>query len=170
MTFSSHWAAFTSFQIWLYSVAPRNVFPEIYPRLVVVQVVQMQILLFFGRQILRDAWVHRQISGDSADLLLRFRLDHVLKKLMRQFLMFARGGNHQMIYPARGVFFRNGLADGEVVCAVDSSSAANPWRSRLHDSRTDWSARRRWTTVFGCLVSTRSASPSLFRVRSSERW
>ncbi len=51
------------------------------------------------------------------DQFLGFRFDHVLEKVVRQLLMAARGGDHQVVDPSSGIFFWDGLADGEIQLA-----------------------------------------------------
>ena len=70
-----------------------------------------------GGHLRRSQRIGRRIAGDAADLLLRLGLDHVFQELMRQILIVAGGGDHQVIDPAGGVLFRYGFGDGEIQLA-----------------------------------------------------
>ena len=52
--------------------------------------------------------------SDVADFFLCLRLDHVGEKCLREFLVGTGGGDHQMVDPSGGVFFRDSFADGEI--------------------------------------------------------
>ena len=73
----------------------------------------MQGLHFFGSEKLRRAGIGRSVVRSVGNQFLRFCFDHVFEKGMGQIFVGARGSDHQMVDPSGGVFFRNGLTDGE---------------------------------------------------------
>src|SRR5262252_5525304 len=64
--------------------ASRDILPEVNPLLIVVDVIEMQVLLFRGRHELRGVRVGRSVPGDVRHFLLRLGLNHEVQKLVRQ--------------------------------------------------------------------------------------
>src|SRR5215470_16848452 len=69
--------------------AARHILPEVNAFLVIVDVIEMQTLHFVGCHELCRLWIRRNIVGFIGDELLRFGLDHVFKKFVRQLFVLA---------------------------------------------------------------------------------
>ena len=73
----------------------------------------MKTFDFVGRHKARGLRIGRHVMGLICDQLLRFSLDHVFQEFVCEFLVFTRGGDHQVIDPAGRVLLRNRLSGGK---------------------------------------------------------
>src|SRR5262249_30039957 len=90
--------------------APRHILPEVNPLLVAINVVEMESLYLVRRHELSGLRIRRHVMRLIGNQLLGLGLDHVFQKFVRQFFVFTSSSDHQVIDPARRVFFRDSLS------------------------------------------------------------
>src|SRR5438477_4430589 len=87
----------------------RYILPKVNALLIIVNIIQVKGFDFGRFQKLRRLLIRGNVMGFLAYQALRFRLDHVLEELIRQFFVVAGGSNHQVVNPPSRIFSRNRL-------------------------------------------------------------
>src|SRR5438477_11765559 len=87
----------------------RYILPKVNALLIIVHIIQVKGFDFVRFQKLRRLWIRGNVMGFLAYQALRFRLDHVLEELIRQFFVVAGGSSHQAGNLPSRLFSRNRL-------------------------------------------------------------